>query len=190
MRSIVIVAGGTGGHISPGVALAEVLTELKEKIGYENLYLYSLVRNKNNPDLEQAPCPVLWHNLPPLSSNFFLFPIRYTIQIIKTFIIFKKLNIDVIIGMGGYSTVSSILYGMFFRKKIYLCEQNTIPGNVNRLFFRFASKVAFSLPPKNSKIPCDYQVLGNPLRKKTIPKMSLKFFEKYDTKKKNNLTCL
>ncbi|EMO30570.1 hypothetical protein LEP1GSC170_0310 [Leptospira interrogans serovar Bataviae str. HAI135] len=33
------------------------------------------------------------------------------------------------------------------------------------MFFRFASKVAFSLPPKNSKIPCDYQVLGNPLRK-------------------------
>ncbi len=31
MKSIVIVAGGTGGHISPGVALAEVLTELKEK---------------------------------------------------------------------------------------------------------------------------------------------------------------
>lgn len=90
MRSIVIAAGGTGGHISPGVALAEVLTELKEKIGYENLYLYSLVRNKNNPDLEQSPCPVLWHNLPPLSSNFFLFPIRYAIQIIKTFIIFKN----------------------------------------------------------------------------------------------------
>ncbi len=117
MKSIVIVAGGTGGHISPGVALAEVLTELKEKIGYENLYLYSLVRNKNNPDLEQAPCPVLWHNLPPLSSNFFLFPIRYTIQIIKTFFIFKKLNIDVVIGMGGYSTVSSILKGIFLRKK-------------------------------------------------------------------------
>lgn len=117
MKSIVIVAGGTGGHISPGVALAEVLIELKEKIGYENLYLYSLVRNKNNPDLEQAPCPVLWHNLPSLSSNFFLFPIRYSIQIIKTFFIFKKLNIDVVIGMGGYSTVSSILYGIFFRKK-------------------------------------------------------------------------
>lgn len=127
MRSIVIAAGGTGGHISPGVALAEVLTELKEKIGYENLYLYSLVRNKNNPDLEQSPCPVLWHNLPPLSSNFFLFPIRYAIQIIKTFIIFKKLNVDVVIGMGGYSTVSSILYGIFFRKK-FIC--------VNRIQFR------------------------------------------------------
>ncbi|EMM82830.1 hypothetical protein LEP1GSC037_4912 [Leptospira interrogans str. 2006001854] len=51
------------------------------------------------------------------------------------------------------------------------------------MFFRFASKVAFSLPPKNSKIPCDYQVLGNPLRKKTIPKMSLKFLKNTTLKK-------
>ncbi|KPA32645.1 UDP-N-acetylglucosamine--N-acetylmuramyl-(pentapeptide) pyrophosphoryl-undecaprenol N-acetylglucosamine transferase [Leptospira interrogans] len=90
MKSIVIVAGGTGGHISPGVALAEVLTELKEKIGYENLYLYSLVRNKNNPDLEQAPCPVLWHNLPPLSSNFF--SVSYSIYYpnYKDFFLYSK----------------------------------------------------------------------------------------------------
>ncbi|MDV6237303.1 UDP-N-acetylglucosamine--N-acetylmuramyl-(pentapeptide) pyrophosphoryl-undecaprenol N-acetylglucosamine transferase [Leptospira ellisii] len=190
MRSIVIAAGGTGGHISPGVALAEVLTDLKERIGFENLYLFSLERNRNNPDLEQAPCPVLWHDLPPLSGNPLLFPFRYAYHLLRTFYIFKKLNVDTVIGMGGYSTVSSILYGILFKKKVYLCEQNTVPGNVNRLFFRFADKAAFSFPPKDPKIPCDWQVLGNPLRKKTIPKMSLKFSEKYDTKKKKQFNVL
>ncbi|PJZ51781.1 UDP-N-acetylglucosamine--N-acetylmuramyl-(pentapeptide) pyrophosphoryl-undecaprenol N-acetylglucosamine transferase [Leptospira adleri] len=190
MRSIVIAAGGTGGHISPGVALAEVLTDLKEQIGYENLYLYSLERNRNNPDLEQAPCNVLWHNLPPLSSNILLFPFRYAYQILKTFLLFRRLNVDVVVGMGGYSTVSSILYGVLFGKKVYLCEQNCIPGNVNRLFFRFANKAAFSFPPINHSVPCDWSIIGNPLRKKTLPKMSLKFSEKYDGKKKKQFNVL
>ncbi|PJZ69396.1 UDP-N-acetylglucosamine--N-acetylmuramyl-(pentapeptide) pyrophosphoryl-undecaprenol N-acetylglucosamine transferase [Leptospira perolatii] len=190
MRSIVIAAGGTGGHISPGVALAENLVAFKKEYGIEKVYIHSLKRNKDNPDLAQAPCEVIWHNTPSFSGNILLLPFRYIYQLIHTWIVFKKLQVDSVVGMGGYSSVPAILYAVLFRKKLFLCEQNCVPGKVNRIFFKFASKVAFSFPPKNTNIPTDWEVLGNPLREKIVPKLALKFGEKWDPKKKKQFNVL
>ncbi|EMK01010.1 MULTISPECIES: glycosyltransferase [unclassified Leptospira] len=190
MRSVLIAAGGTGGHISPGVALAESLVDRKDSLGISNVFLHSLIRNKDNPDLKQAPCEVVWHNTPSLSGNFLLLPFRYIFQLVRSWIKFRQLRVDAVIGMGGYSSVPALLYAVIFGKKLYLCEQNCIPGKVNRIFFRFADKVSFSFPPKDTKISCSWEILGNPLRSKTVPKLALKFSEKWDPKKKKQFNVL
>lgn len=190
MKSVLIAAGGTGGHISPGVALAESLVANKEVYGIQKVYLHSLFRNKDNPDLKQAPCDVLWHNTPSLSGNFILLPFRYVIQLLRSWATFRRIGVEAVIGMGGYSSVPALLYAVLFRKKLFLCEQNCIPGKVNRIFFRFADKVAFSFPPKDTKLSCSWEILGNPLRSKTVPKLALKFSEKWDPKKKKQYNVL
>ncbi|EQA45714.1 putative undecaprenyldiphospho-muramoylpentapeptide beta-N-acetylglucosaminyltransferase [Leptospira broomii serovar Hurstbridge str. 5399] len=190
MRSVLIAAGGTGGHISPGVALAETLIAAEAHFDFDKIYIHSLYRNKDNPDLKQAPCEVLWHNTPNLSGNYLFLPFRYVYQLLKSWILFSRLGVDAVVGMGGYSSFPALLYALLFRKKIFLCEQNCIPGNVNRIFFRFADKVAFSFPPQDTKLSCQWEILGNPLRSKTVPKLALKFSDKWDPKKKKQFNVL
>ena len=171
IRSIIIAAGGTGGHISPGIAIAESLMELKSEIGFDSLSIHSLFRNKDNPDLRDAPCPVLWHNTPQLSKNIITVPFLFSYNFLKTAYQFRKLNVDCVIAMGGYSSLPAILYAVIFRKKIFLCEQNTVVGKVTKVFSKYATKIAFSFPPVNIEKfqPETFKVLGNPLRKKIIP---------------------
>ncbi|HNN81851.1 MAG TPA: UDP-N-acetylglucosamine--N-acetylmuramyl-(pentapeptide) pyrophosphoryl-undecaprenol N-acetylglucosamine transferase [Leptospiraceae bacterium] len=170
MRSIIIAAGGTGGHISPGIALAESLMDQKQELGFESLAIHSLIRNKDNPDLRDSPCPVIWHNTPQL-SNFLTFPFLFLINFVKTVFQFRKLNVDCVIAMGGYSSLPALLYAVLFKKKIFLCEQNRIVGKVTRVFHKYADKIAFSFPPVNENgfKNISYKILENPLRKKIIP---------------------
>lgn len=170
IRSIIIAAGGTGGHISPGIALAESLMDQKKELGFESLCIHSLIRNKDNPDLRDSPCPVIWHNTPQL-SNFITFPFLFILNFIKTIFQFNKLKVDCVIAMGGYSSLPALLYAVLFRKKIFLCEQNRVVGRVTRIFRKYSNKIAFSFPPVNINEfkEGSFKVLGNPLRKKIIP---------------------
>ncbi|MCB1158743.1 MAG: glycosyltransferase, partial [Leptospiraceae bacterium] len=179
MKTIVIAAGGTGGHISPGVALAEALMQNKEKYGFEKLYIHSLNRNRDNPDLKSAPCELIWHNSPPITKMFFLFPFPFIYNLIKTILRFQKEKVDCVISMGGYSSVPALLYALFFRKKIFLCEQNRVIGKVNRIFLKYANKIAFSFPPITQKeIRVPHIVAGNPIRSKILPESKTKEFPK------------
>ena len=61
--------------------------------------------------------------------------------------IFKDFKPDVVIGTGGYSSAIPLFAARFKKVKIILQEQNAIPGLVNRLFLRKASKVCFGFKP-------------------------------------------
>ncbi len=194
IRSIIIAAGGTGGHISPGIALAESLMELKSEIGFENLSIHSLVRNKDNPDLRDSPCPVIWHNTPQISKNIFTVPVLFAYNFLRTVYRFRKLKVDCVIAMGGYSSLPALLYAVIFRKKIFLCEQNRVVGKVTRIFKRYADKIAFSFPPVNIEEfnPDSFKIPGNPLRKKIIPdsKMSAGKMQVVNKKEKLNVLVM
>ncbi|MCE9500839.1 MAG: UDP-N-acetylglucosamine--N-acetylmuramyl-(pentapeptide) pyrophosphoryl-undecaprenol N-acetylglucosamine transferase [Leptospira sp.] len=192
MRSVVIAAGGTGGHISPGVALAEILAEKKDLFHIESLFIYSLVRNANNPDLKNPPCPVIWHNSPRIAlRNFLFFPVLFSLNFVRCALDFSRRQVDCVIAMGGYSTLPAILYAIIFRKRLFLCEQNCIIGKVTKYFQSFADKIAFSFPPENfSRLKENYKVIGNPIRKKIIPLVSIKFSKPLPEQKKNKLNVL
>jgi UDP-N-acetylglucosamine--N-acetylmuramyl-(pentapeptide) pyrophosphoryl-undecaprenol N-acetylglucosamine transferase len=170
-QNVLIAAGGTGGHISPGIALAEYLQLNKDLYKINKIVVHSLFRNKDNPDLLESSISIEWHDIPQFHlKTFFLFPM-ILIKIIGSVLKLRKLSIDSVIAMGGYSCIPSLIYAILFQKKIYLCEQNVIPGNVIRLFQSFAEKTSYSFPPKNLnniKIK-NYKILGNPIRKKIFP---------------------
>lgn len=169
-KNIVIAAGGTGGHISPGIGVAEALVKQKKELAIGKVYLHSLLRNRDNPDLKEAPCEVLWHNMPALNKKLFLHPFRFLTSIIRSILQFRKLSIDAVIIMGGYSSLPAVLYARFYKKQIFLCEQNCIMGRLNRYFSKYAIAIAFALPPENFPNPqIKHKILGNPLRNRILP---------------------
>lgn len=186
--NVVIAAGGTGGHISPGIAILELLVSQKENYSIQSIYIHTLKRNQNTPDFQNSNFNILFHNSPPFSGNKILFPFLFLKNLISCFLTFKKLKINTIIAMGGYSSLPAILYGIIFKKKIYLCEQNCIPGKVTRFFLKFANKVAFSFPP-SIDVPksVNYKILGNPIRKRVLPNPKYDLNKKLNSKKLNIL---
>ncbi|MDF3820080.1 UDP-N-acetylglucosamine--N-acetylmuramyl-(pentapeptide) pyrophosphoryl-undecaprenol N-acetylglucosamine transferase [Leptospira sp. 96542] len=189
--SIVISCGGTGGHISPGVALAEILVEKQKDIGLSGVYIHSLNRNKDNPDLQTPPCEVLWHHIPQLGGfKTLIYPFLFILPLIKTSLHFRKRNVQYVIGMGGYSSLPAILYAILFRKKLFLCEQNCVPGKITRIFSRFAEKIALSFPLCDG-YSIDGKVIGNPIRRKVVPnQLNIRQNENLHEGRKNTINVL
>lgn len=175
MKKILIAAGGTGGHISPGIALAEELELNKKKYLLDAIYFYVPERNRNYPDFVNFPWKIVWHTTPQPNKNIFKVVFLYIYNIFNSYKTLKTMDIDVIIAMGGYSTIPAIIYGIIAKKEIFLCEQNTRIGKVNRLLIGFAAKTAFSFPlAEGERYPENYIIAGNPTRKKIIKKTKLK----------------
>lgn len=158
----IITAGGTGGHIFPAMRLASYFNikgkkirfvcdsktpKLLSKIGYieKNNFFYT----------ENAfECP---NSIPLTILN--IKPVKKNIQSLANFIyamwqsfIFMLLYgalVQKIIGFGGYASFPMMFWGVIFRKKIYIHEQNTVFGKVNRIFMPFAHKIFTTFPVEN-----------------------------------------
>ncbi len=192
MRRIIIAAGGTGGHISPGIALVEGIIKSKDLYEIESVVLHSPIRNKNNPDLVHVKIPVIWHNLPQLKiTNLIFYPFLFLFQLIQCILKLRKEKITTVIGMGGYTSILSILYSILFNKELFLCEQNCYPGKITRIFWKFSKKIALSFPLEieiESKVPT--KILGNPVRMEVIPKTPGIKNQKFSNKNLMNVLVL
>lgn len=173
MRRIAIACGGTGGHISPGIALLEELEKYKDHFLTESIFVHAPKRNRDNPDLQDPPVEIIWHNLPQIKLTTVLFyPFLLLWEMLRTYTQFKKRGINTVIGMGGYTSLLAILYTLLTKSELYLCEQNCMPGKITRTFWKSASKIALSFPLASEfPIPSpNFKILGNPLRASVLPK--------------------
>ncbi|MDP7593135.1 MAG: undecaprenyldiphospho-muramoylpentapeptide beta-N-acetylglucosaminyltransferase [Litorilituus sp.] len=160
--TLLVMAGGTGGHIFPGLAVADMLKQqgwhihwlgtadrmeasLVPEHGYDISFVnISGLRNKGL---------VSWLTLP-----FKL--IKSLWQAIK---IIKQTKPDVVLGMGGYASAPGGLATWLMKKPLVVHEQNAAAGLTNRLLSRIATIVCCAFPDAfHSKV--NAQVVGNPLR--------------------------
>ncbi|MEX0299421.1 MAG: glycosyltransferase, partial [Kordiimonas sp.] len=162
--NIVLAAGGTGGHMMPAEAVADVLKEA----GYE----VSLVTDKRGEaignvmtDIDRmvlgasshmggGPIGKLKSVLSILSS---VFKVRRQ---------FKKRKPTVVVGFGGYPSLPAVLAARSLSIPYILHEQNAVLGRVNRLMAKNAHTIALSME-NTSLVPDGVQtvVTGNPVRK-------------------------
>lgn len=154
-----IMAGGTGGHIFPGLALAKALrargwrvhwlgapNSMESRIvpthGFPlELVDFSGVRGKGLGTLLALP----WRLL------------RACVQSIK---VLRRVNPDVLVGLGGYITLPAGCMGALLGRPLVLHEQNSIPGLSNKVLARLAHRVFTAFPTTLPK----GQWVGNPLR--------------------------
>ncbi len=144
MSVYLISCGGTGGHLSPGIALAEGLAER----GHSATLLISQKRVdarliEKYPHLRFVPIPGAPFTLQP--AGF----VRFVVSQAKGFIVSWKLVRATrpagIVGFGGFTTAAIIVAGKLRGVPVALHEANRVPGRAIRSLSRFARRVY--LPP-------------------------------------------
>lgn len=161
------MAGGTGGHIFPGLALYEELKNRKHDlffIGGERDRRFEAVKKLGNRHLVLPPSPLYRKNIFKNAASLFSFikAVKRGRALIRSF------SPDVVIGMGGYITGPMLMAARMKHVPYVICEQNAYPGFANRRFAHRADKIflnyerAKDFLPRASREKC--LVLGNPAR--------------------------
>ncbi|MDR1322962.1 MAG: UDP-N-acetylglucosamine--N-acetylmuramyl-(pentapeptide) pyrophosphoryl-undecaprenol N-acetylglucosamine transferase [Candidatus Margulisbacteria bacterium] len=142
--------GGTGGHIYPALAIADKFAE-RFFIGSNRLEK-TLVPQAGHKFYE---IPASCRDPRAIAAGFY--------QALK---ILAREKPDIVVATGGYVTVPVILAAKLLGKKVYLQEQNILPGRVNRYLSRLAAKVFVAFAGAARYFPRNKAVLtGNPVRK-------------------------
>lgn len=158
-RTILIMAGGTGGHIYPGLAVAETLRTL----GWKVVWLGA----PNSMEAELVPqrgYPVAWVNFSGVRGKRPLRLLTLPFTLLRALgqsaaAIFRH-RPDVLLGMGGYITLPGGLMGALLRRPLVIHEQNSIAGMSNRVLAKLAARVLSGFPGVLRRA----EWCGNPVR--------------------------
>jgi UDP-N-acetylglucosamine--N-acetylmuramyl-(pentapeptide) pyrophosphoryl-undecaprenol N-acetylglucosamine transferase len=170
---VLIAAGGTGGHIYPGLAIASYLKEhhLADEIlmvGGER-ELESYLVSSQGFNLRQIGI----HSYPRyFSSKWIIFGWSLCISFFQSLFILRAFKPQVIIGMGSFHSCPLIILAFFFGIPNLICEQNVRLSLSNKLLAPWTSRIALSfsetekyLSPKQLR---KTYLTGNPIRSEII----------------------
>lgn len=164
MKTALIVAGGTGGHLYPGIALARTLSERKwsvrfavrrgdlgkEILSREGFTTYELAG-------QGMPRRFSW--------QAFRFPIRLAQGTLEAARLLHQVKPNVVIGMGGYLSFPVLMGARLAGIHTVIHEQNVLPGVANRFLSRVVSSVAVSFEASRRYFPSKKTwVCGLPVR--------------------------
>jgi UDP-N-acetylglucosamine--N-acetylmuramyl-(pentapeptide) pyrophosphoryl-undecaprenol N-acetylglucosamine transferase len=154
-----IMAGGTGGHVFPALAVA---TELK-RAGLELSWLgakggmeESLV---TDPDIQLHLINVSGLRGKGITAKIAA-PWRLTRAIWQANMVFSRVNPSVVIGFGGFASGPGGFVAWLRRRRLVIHEQNAVAGTTNRILRRFADRVLEAFP---GSLP-GAELVGNPVR--------------------------
>jgi UDP-N-acetylglucosamine--N-acetylmuramyl-(pentapeptide) pyrophosphoryl-undecaprenol N-acetylglucosamine transferase len=163
---LLLAGGGTGGHLFPAVALAERLKQ--EEPDSEVLFVGT------QKGLEARLLPKLGWRLKTIEmSGWAGLGLRARALSLRNLVkglkqsrqILKEYAPDVIVGVGGYSSVPVLLAATWMKMPYLIHEQNAWPGLANRLLGRWAKRVCLSFEEAGRAFPGKRTVVtGNPVR--------------------------
>lgn len=166
--SIAIACGGTGGHLFPGLAIAEKLADLRAKM--------TLIISKKEVDQQAihrvTDCQIL--ALPAVGFHrakavAFLRGFRDSYLITKR--LFRHHTPDAVIAMGGFTSAAPILAGKAAGARTFLHESNAIPGRANRWLSRFVDHAFVGFPMAGERLSrCPVKITGTPVRSQFQPR--------------------
>ncbi len=180
IHRLMIVTGGTGGHIFPGL----VISKYFEKKGC----LIKWIGSSNR--LEKILVPkygfdINFIDIPKVSNwNYFLNIFKFLKNIYLIIKIMKKWKPDLVLGFGGYISFYGILSAWLCGITTMIHEQNAILGLSNKYLYYLSDIVVQAFPNTfNINVP----VVGNPIRKEilSIPKPEIRLL-----KRKGNINIL
>lgn len=154
-----IMAGGTGGHIFPGLAVAQALREQGWRVHWLGA-----------PDsMESRLVPAQGFPLETIEfggvrgkgwKTLALLPLRLLKAFGQSLAVVRRVKPDVLVGFGGYITFPGAMMGVLAGKKLVLHEQNSVAGAANKVLANMADRVFQAFPNAIPKA----QWVGNPLR--------------------------
>lgn len=135
MKKILIITGGSGGHVIPSLSLYDslkdnfevhIVTDIRGSRYINSSYNFSLI------------------DVPNIFSNLFLLPYNLTkfcFSILKSYRYLKINNFNILISTGGYMSIPLSLASYLMKIKIFVFEPNSILGRANQLILNFAKKI-------------------------------------------------
>ena len=141
-NSILIITGGTGGHVIPAVHFFKHINSEKYNVNLlTDIRGGKYIKGINNNNIYKISSS-------HLSGNFF-FKLKAIMRLFRGFIqslkIFIKLKPNIIISFGSYASLTPlicfVILRTFFNTKLYLHEQNSVIGQTNNFFIKFSNKI-------------------------------------------------
>jgi len=158
-KCALVMAGGTGGHIFPGLAVAEALRERSWTVhwlGGPGSMESQLVPPRGFAFETIAFSGVRGKGV----KTLFLLPLRLLQAFWQSIQVVRRVQPDVVIGLGGYITFPAGMMSVLLGKPLVLHEQNSIAGMANRVLAGVADRVFTAFPNVFKKAAW----VGNPLR--------------------------
>jgi UDP-N-acetylglucosamine--N-acetylmuramyl-(pentapeptide) pyrophosphoryl-undecaprenol N-acetylglucosamine transferase len=177
-----ILAGGTGGHVFPALAIANELHGRGVPIVW--------VGTENGIESRLVPAagfPLLTMHIQGLRRKGFLqylsAPVIIFRALIESLKIVKEHKPCVLLGMGGFVAGPCSLVGVLLRKPLIIHEQNSVPGLTNRILVLLCKKMFTGFPILENKKKVEFS--GNPVREdlKKIEKPDIRFANRIGPKR-------
>lgn len=161
-----IMAGGTGGHIFPGLAIAR---ELQSK-GWKTNWLGS-IGGMESQIIGDTDIPLNLIEISGLRGNGLAGWIRAPFVLLKAIWqaanIIRKIKPDVVIGFGGFASGPGGLAAFVLRKPLFIHEQNAVAGMTNKTLAIIARRVFLAFP-NAMQVGKNCQIIGNPIRREIV----------------------
>jgi UDP-N-acetylglucosamine--N-acetylmuramyl-(pentapeptide) pyrophosphoryl-undecaprenol N-acetylglucosamine transferase len=167
---VIIAGGGTGGHLFPGIAIAqEFMARNAENsvlfVGTGKPFEISILSETGfahkRITAEGFKGRGVWQQLVSI--------LKVPKGIIESILILKGFKPHIVIGVGGYSAGPLVVGAWLLGIKIVLHEQNILPGITNRILSRFADRICVSFEETIMGVtPKKIRFTGNPVRKEIV----------------------
>ncbi|MGE5893568.1 MAG: undecaprenyldiphospho-muramoylpentapeptide beta-N-acetylglucosaminyltransferase [bacterium] len=170
VMSVMIAGGGTGGHLFPGIALAEEFQKHEHDmdivfVGTEHGIEAAVLPREGFTVEFVSAVGFMGGGLIRKVKSFF----RMIGAISDSYRIITKYQPDVMIGLGGYASFATVLSGVLKGIPTLILEQNAVPGFANRVLGKFARAVCITYQESMSYFPKHKTFLtGNPIREKIL----------------------
>ena len=159
-KTALVMAGGTGGHIFPGLAMAEALRDAGWQVhwlGAPNSMEQDLVPAQGFAFEAVSFGGVRGKGIQTLA----LLPLRLLRAFWQSLQVVRRVQPHVVLGLGGYISFPGGMMASLWGKPLVLHEQNSVPGMANKLLSQLADRVFTAFP---GVFKTGHWV-GNPLRK-------------------------
>jgi UDP-N-acetylglucosamine--N-acetylmuramyl-(pentapeptide) pyrophosphoryl-undecaprenol N-acetylglucosamine transferase len=164
---VIFAGGGTGGHLYPGIAIAE---EIRRRYPEAAIAFIG-----NRKTLESRVVPERGFRFLPISVAGFrrafspatvVSAVKVVVALVQSFLLIKREKPEVVVGTGGYVCGPPLFVAWLCRIPTLLQEQNSYPGVTTRLLARFATEVhlSFERTRRYLKRTDRVSVTGNPTR--------------------------
>lgn len=167
---LIIAGGGTGGHLFPGIAVAE---EFLTRDPANEVLFVGTERGIEARAVPAAGYPLELISAAGIRGKGTLSQLKGAAMMVFGYAqsrkILKRFRPDMVLGVGGYASLPMVLAARGMQIPRFIHEQNAIPGLTNRLLARFASKVFITLEESARYFPSVSTLLtGNPLRRQIL----------------------
>ena len=174
-KTLLVMAGGTGGHVFPGLAVADILAQRGWKVVW-----------MGNPDsFEARTVPARGYEMALVRFaalrgkgvlRKLLLPVNLLSGFWQALREIRRIKPDVVLGMGGYVSFPGGMMAVLLNRPLVIHEQNSIAGLANRVLAKVADRVVCGFP---EALPNSHWA-GNPVRGDiaALPEPAARFAER------------